>query len=431
MPTGNLSDIQEAAAPAASGTGTGKLSDIEGPAPTPEHPDYWHELWQQSGIPGLVEGIKKNPAGTVATALGGLLSLVKPGYDPVPEAGGRHISVTEPTQMEQAADIGERGPAAVGAAATLGAIPLASKLPKELPGTIATGVKAAAPGVTKGLGKVALGAALEAVPLPGPVKAGLGFSSAASGARDIGRAIVTGYRAARAPKAAPPPGLESLLNAAKQAQPGESLPPSVMADLTRESELPETPAAPAAPPTNAPRTPLRPPLTTPAPVQPPPEIGQQLNIAARPLRTPQEIAQALKDEMTSGENPTITPGAEPPPEEMEQLNQGTEAGKARARTARATSAAQLAEAFRGQLAPGDLADLKPDQIAAFARSRGIRFPADAEARQKVIDATVANMNGRAATEAALQSAVPPRRSAAVATGKARSRSSQAGKLSAL
>ena len=126
-------------------------------AQSPEHPSYWHELWQQSGIPGVVEGLTSHPAATVASALGSLLSVVNPGLDPVPEGG--HVSVTQPSQIQQASDIADRGPAAIGAAATLGALPLAAKLipgatraAASVPGKIAN--LAAEPGIADAVGVI-------------------------------------------------------------------------------------------------------------------------------------------------------------------------------------------------------------------------------------------------------------------------------------
>jgi hypothetical protein len=87
------------------------------------------------------------------------------------------------------------------------------------------GGRAAAPDVAKGTGNALLAYGLSYLPIPEGMKAGLGFTTAAQGARQIGRGVRKGYQAARASMAETAPAEAAPVGERPAAAPPEPQPP--------------------------------------------------------------------------------------------------------------------------------------------------------------------------------------------------------------
>lgn len=174
-----------------SGGHAGPLTDAdiaahEAKTGSPEKPGYWQELYQQSGIPGLIKGIKEHPAETVASAIGGLFAPLNPNYTQSPQGQAMKENLT-------------RSPQSAAAAVTLAGLAAAPgvgrMLPPELGPALKAGAAAAGPDVAIGAGKVAAGSAAAELLPGGPLKYVAGAAPVYSGARQIGRGLSKGAAA--------------------------------------------------------------------------------------------------------------------------------------------------------------------------------------------------------------------------------------------
>lgn len=238
--------------------------------PQPAEPSgYGHELFRQL-IADPVNALKSNPRGALTSALGTAFSVINPGFDPVPE--GRHISLTQPTQGQAVQDIVNRGPGAVGAAATIGGLGLAAPF---IPGsTVGTALRGGAVGGAQSIWPAVETSLLKYTGLPRVLR------GVYEGSKDA-----LAKRAAAAQPVASP-NIRALLTAAQRAPAPESvLPESVASDLTRPSEV--TPPAEATAQLNAQAAPA------PAPVP----IATRMAATARAARAgnADTLAQGLQD----------------------------------------------------------------------------------------------------------------------------------------
>jgi hypothetical protein len=153
---------------------------------SPEHPGYWAELLQQSGLPGLIKGLKEHPAETVATAIGGLLAPLNPNF-------------TQSPQGQAIKENWTRSPESAAAQATMGVLAAAPgvgrMVPPELGPALKAGAAAAGPDVGIGAAKVAAGSAAAEMLPGGPLKYVAGAAPVYSGARQIGRGLSKGATA--------------------------------------------------------------------------------------------------------------------------------------------------------------------------------------------------------------------------------------------